>query len=128
MRKHLRRWRLFNRAFDSDVRVEGFIKGDKPDSLTGKLSIGTVTSQPWLESVDKLLPNPSEERIADYMKHEGFILGKNDYEWYRPFDGIYVADAHEKNFVVTKEGVKPVDLYMTEFTQEELRAMGLKTK
>jgi len=122
---YLRRWQLFNEAFDSDVRVEGFIEG-KHDPATGSHRIGMVISQPWIKAQNPLKPNPTEMQIERFMKSFGFLQGKAECEWFRPSDGMYVADAHPENFISTEKGIAPIDFVMKKFSQDELKQLELQ--
>jgi hypothetical protein len=58
---YLRRLKLTNRVFDTDLRLEGIALGKPNFGNEGDLMPYIVTSQSYIERADKKHPHPSEE-------------------------------------------------------------------
>jgi hypothetical protein len=124
---YAKRWEAFNRVFGDKIEVEGFIQGEGEDQFTKGPAYGMVISQPWYEANNKKRPLPTENELSEYMESLGFVKAKGFAQWYRPSDGIYVGDARDDNFMLTREGVRAIDLGVDQLSQADLRALGLKT-
>ncbi len=111
---YLQRLELMNQEFPTDLRLEG-IAFEKPDiAKEGDLRPYIVTSQRLIEAVDKNCQNPSEEEIASMMTKLGFKLLPNScYNWIREYDGVVVTDTKIRNFIVSEEGILPIDLIIS---------------
>jgi hypothetical protein len=113
---YLRRIELSNREFPTDLRLEGIALG-KPDfGNKEELRPYIVTSQRLIEPIDVNCQNPSEEEIAASMMKLGFkLLPENVYNWVRESDGIVVTDARMLNFILSDEGIIPIDLIIAKY-------------
>jgi hypothetical protein len=108
---YLQRLDLMNQEFPTDLRLEGISSG-KPEYEAGDvLRPYIVTSQRYIEIVDDKNPHPSEPEIARFMRGLGFsLLQGSIYNWIRESDGIIVTDAKILNFIISHEGIVPIDL------------------
>jgi hypothetical protein len=108
---YLERIELSNREFPTDLRLEG-IGLSRPNSGNQEnLMPFIVTSQRLIEPIDEKHQNPSEQEIAACMTKLGFkLLPDSVYNWVRESDGVIVTDAKMLNFIVSDEGVLPIDL------------------
>ena len=62
------------------------------------------------------------------MVQEGFrAVPASYFGWYRPADGVVIVDAKPDNFIQTQEGLLPIDLQITQFTEQELSKGGLNS-
>jgi hypothetical protein len=113
--EYLIRQALQDETFGSEIRFEGVNVSDKPSMLLfhppGEPSF--VVSQPFLVAADPTNASPTADRVAEFMRDEGFVEVPGSYfGWVRPADGIAVVDAKPDNFILTEEGVVPIDLQM----------------
>jgi len=128
--EYLERQALQNEVFGSDLRLEGVHASDRPSMIIGEPAgqPSFVVSQGFLESVHPDDLPPTTEQISDFMHEHGFREAPKSYfGWYRPADATVVVDAKPDNFVLTAEGVRPIDLQMAQFTPEEMQSAGLYT-
>ena len=109
---YLRRMDLMNRVFDSGIRLEGVSMGRS--LLTGKgEEPSVVVSQPWHEAANIDAPHPTAAQISEFMRGEGFeALPKSYFGWWRASDGVRVLDARDDNFILSRNGVVPIDLVL----------------
>lgn len=88
--------------------------GQRSDGLS------LVISQPWLNAADEMRPYPTEEQLAPYLKERGFEpLFASFYGWINGDQKLVVLDAKPDNFILTSEGILPIDLLITEITQTD---------
>ena len=90
-----------------DTEQNRAIKATRP----GYLSDGSIiiTSQPWREPADASSPHPSDAEMVEFMQNNGFSqVNLND--WMR-VDGILARDVKPGDFIKTKGGVVPIDVY-----------------
>jgi len=112
---YLRRLILMNRVFDAGLRLEGVMLGRS--LIIGALGEqpSIVTSQPWIRSANPSQPHPSNQEIAEFMESLGFVqVSRLYYGWHRKADGITILDARPDNFILSSEGVVPIDLVVSE--------------
>jgi hypothetical protein len=103
---YLCRIQLINDVFDDDLRFEGITPGETYSALI---------SQPLHEAADPENPLPTPEAITLFMRTLGFeATPGRQFEWFRPSDGVRVFDARPDNYVMTSEGVMPIDLVVTQ--------------
>ena len=77
-----------------------------------------MVSQPFLVAADPMNASPPIERVAEFMQDEGFVEVPGSYfGWVRPGDGVAVVDAKPDNFILTEEGVVPIDLQMAQLLE-----------
>ena len=118
--EYLIRQALQNETFGSEIRFDGVNVSDKPSMIlfhpAGEPSF--VVSQPFLVAADPNNASPAAERVAEFMQDEGFVEVTGSYfGWVRPADGIAVVDAKPDNFILTEEGVVPIDLQMAQLPE-----------
>ncbi len=112
---YLHRLQLMNHVFDSDMRLEGIALGHSPLIGQRGKQPSIVISQPWIRAADLANPHPSEAEIAQFMRKLGFEpLTSVCFGWHRAADGMTVVDARPDNFIMSAEGVVPVDLVVTD--------------
>jgi hypothetical protein len=77
-----------------------------------------IISQAFVVAADPNNASPTAEQVAEFMQDEGFIEVPGAYfGWVRPVDGIAVVDAKPDNFILTKDGVIPIDLQMSQLLE-----------
>lgn len=109
---YLLRMALHIALFGSDLRFLGITISDGLGMLIGQApgQPSAVISQQWIQAANPALPHPSLEQIADFMESKGFHpVVKSFYGWLRP-DGVAVIDAKPDNFILSENGVVPIDL------------------
>lgn len=109
---YLLRMALHIALFGSDLRFLGITFSEGPGMLIGQTpgQPSAVVSQQWIQAENPALPHPSLEEIADFMESKGFSpVRKSFFGWIRK-DGIAVIDAKPDNFIITENGVVPIDL------------------
>jgi len=105
--EYFQRTTLYNRVFDDDMKFEGvvFLGTQKFPCI--------VVSQPFVVARSKVLPYPMDEDIAEYMQRLGFAkIIRAEVAWKRESDGVECYDCHSKNFIMTKNGVVPIDIIL----------------
>lgn len=106
---------LMNRVFGAGLRLEGIL-------LAKSLIIGVqgeqpsiAVSQPWIRPADPLRPHPTNTQITQFMEALGFAqVTRSYYGWHRKEDAITILDARPDNFILSPEGVVPIDLVISE--------------
>jgi phosphoribosylformylglycinamidine synthase len=109
---YLLRMALHIALFGSDLKFEGVSISTEPGLVIGQASgqPSAVISQEWIQAADPSLPLPSLAQIADYMLEKGFHpIAKSFFGWSHP-NGIAVIDAKPDNFILSENGVVPIDL------------------
>jgi hypothetical protein len=122
--EYLRRQALQNKAFGSDLRLEGVSVSDKPSMVIGEKpgQPSFVVSQQWMGGED----SPTLNEISSSLKADGFLpVPKSYFGWYRPSDRLVIIDAKPDNFIKHEGKVTPLDLQMADFSEEEVRRSGL---
>jgi len=105
--EYLRRLELFNTIFDDKITVEGVLSHGQSRSV--------ITSQPWVTAKDKKSESPTPEQIADFMEKLGFTqLFNIDNAWVRKSDGVKCNDCRPPNFILTRKGVVPIDIIVSQ--------------
>jgi len=115
-----------NRVFRADLRLEGLmlakslilgVTGDQPS---------VAISQPWIRSESPESPHPNDGEIAQFMESLGFAqLSRSYYGWRRQKDAITILDARPDNFILSPQGVVPIDLVISESTPQTLETTPL---
>jgi hypothetical protein len=122
--EYLTRMALQLQVFGGDINLEGVFISDQPGLIIGQ-PVGEpslVINQQWYERSAVA----TNEIIHDFLVQEGFRSVPSSYfGWYRPDDRIVIVDAKPDNFILTKEGLIPIDLQMIQFTEEQMIAAGL---
>ena len=113
---YLRRLLLFNKIFLSDLRVEGFCLGGTSLLIGAKgEQVSIILSQKWITALDQTHPHPSLAKIENFMKSLGFTSRASSYfGWYRAVDDVTVLDARPDNFILSAEGIVPIDLVVSQ--------------
>ncbi len=118
--EYLLRQRLQNDLFQDDIRLEGIMISDGPSMIIGQPSGGVsfVISQPWLDAAHPAQPHPSELLIAEFLAKMGFHPIFNALFGYRQEDGTHIIlDAKPDNFILTAQGILPIDLVIAEISE-----------
>ena len=113
--QYLDRQALQNEVFGSDLRLEGVTISERPSMIIGERSgqPSFVVSQRFIEAADPRFPKPNEAQLAAFLEAHGFQpLPRSYFGWLRALDGIVVLDARADNFILSAEGVIPIDLQM----------------
>jgi hypothetical protein len=103
---------LQNEIFQDEIKIEGIRESSGPSIIIGQPANGVsmIFSQPWIEPLDQSNPYPSDEQVAELMMKLGFErLPDAFYGWIHP-EGIVVLDAKPDYFILSPEGVVPIDL------------------
>jgi hypothetical protein len=122
--EYLSRMALHIHVFGSDIQLEGVTITQKPSMLIGQPSgqPSIVISQRWYEKQGIV----TNEDVYELMVQEGFrAVPASYFGWYRPADGVVIVDAKPDNFIKTSDGLLPIDLQMTQFSEQELTSAGL---
>jgi hypothetical protein len=114
---YLHRLMLMNRVFGAGLRLEGItlaksliigVTGDQPS---------IAISQPWIRPADPQRPHPTNPEIAQFMESLGLVqVTRSYYGWHRKADAITILDARPDNFILSPQGVVPIDLVISEAT------------
>lgn len=91
-----------------DTERNRAVKATRPGYLAGGISL--VTSQSWQEPADPSSPHPSIEEMTEYLQSFGFSQVSLT-DWQRP-DGIVARDVKARDFMKTKDGLVPIDLFL----------------
>ncbi len=113
--QYLERQLLQNAVFDGEVVLEGVNVSAKPSMIIGEPAgqPSFVISQPFIETPEENFPTPTEEQIRMFLTEHGFesVVGSY-FGWQRAEDGVAILDARRDNFILSAEGVIPIDLQM----------------
>jgi hypothetical protein len=112
---YLERLELMNQEFPTtDLCLEGIALGKSEYEDREVLHPYIITSQRYIEIVDERRPHPSEPEIENFMRRLGFSLIQDScYNWIRESDGIIVTDTKMLNFIISHEGIVPIDLIIS---------------
>ena len=113
--EYLDRQALQNEVFGSDLRLEGVTISARPSMIIGERSgqPSFVVSQRFIEAADPRFPKPNEAQLVAFLEAHGFQpLPRSYFGWRRTRDGVVVLDARADNFILSAEGVIPIDLQM----------------
>ena len=113
--QYLERQLLQNLIFKSDIVLEGVVVSEKPSMILGEPTGQPcfVISQPFIKALHPDTPGPDESQIADFLMAHGFESIPGSYfGWQRASDGVVILDARRDNFILSVEGVIPIDLQM----------------
>ena len=114
--EYLTRCLLQNQFFGDDLRLEGLCISSGPSFIIGQPAggISIITSQPWIESDDWENPHPGETEIAERMRTLGFEpIPQSFFGWRHPASAVVLLDAKRDNFILSADGIVPIDLQMT---------------
>jgi|GEM_PF-236 len=109
---YLFRMALHIAIFGSDLKFEGIHVSPEAGIIIGQAldQPSAVVSQEWVHAADPEKAAPSFREIAAFMVDRGFTSVPNSFfGWMRP-DGLTVIDAKPDNFILTENGVIPIDL------------------
>ena len=112
---YLRRLELMNQVLGADLRLEGICFGKS--LLLGQTDEqpSMVISQPWIHAANIQQPNPTATEIEQFMESLGFTQLKGAYYgWYREADKVTIVDARPDNFIMSSEGVVPIDVVISQ--------------
>lgn len=113
--EYLERQALQNIVFESGIWLEGVNISSRPSMILGEPSgrPSFVISQEFVEAANPQQPSPTEEQIAEFLRkyHFKWIPGTY-FGWYRREDAVAIVDAKRDNFILSHEGVIPIDLQM----------------
>jgi hypothetical protein len=113
--QYLERQLLQNAIFNSEILLEGVLVSNKPSMIIGESSgqPAFVISQPFIKALQPGTPGPSEPQIAAFLAAHDFEPVTGSYfGWQRVSDGVVLLDARRDNFILSAEGVIPIDLQM----------------
>jgi hypothetical protein len=113
--EYLDRQALQNEVFGSDLRLEGVNISERPSMIIGERpgSPSFVVSQRFIIAADPHFPKPAEPQIAEFLQAHGFApLPRSYFGSVRSADGVVLLDARVDNFILSTEGVVPIDLQM----------------
>jgi hypothetical protein len=111
--EYLHRQALQIEVFESTISLEGVNVSRKPSMLVGHTSgePSFVISQVFIEAEKPGSPLPSEKQISDFLHEYGFSsCAGTHFGWFRKSDSLAITDAKPDNFVLSPEGVVPIDL------------------
>lgn len=113
--EYLDRQALQNEIFASDLKLEGVNISDRDPMVLfqprGEPSF--VVSQGFIQAIDNDNPSPSAQQIAAFLREHEFEPVLNAYfGWIRKGDNVAIVDAKPDNFILSVEGVVPIDLQM----------------
>lgn len=113
--EYLDRQLLQNDSFDGDIVLEGVCISSQTSMIigepTGQPSL--VISQPFIKALNWDAATPTESQIAVFFAAHDFESVPGSYfGWQRVRDGVAVLDARRDNFILSAEGVIPIDLQM----------------
>lgn len=119
--EYLRRMELQAAVFHSDLKLEG-VHIPKESLLNDPLDgPQIVISQPYYEQVDRV----TLKEVAEFLQEAGFErVPDSFYGWVQRSDGVVIQDATTENFVLTDEGLYPLDLQMNVLSSKALREFG----
>jgi len=105
---YLERWHLANVALGDRAELVAVIPTSE--------GVRIVMQQPFVPAADPELPNPDQREINRWLRAAGFEYQSG--AWVRQEDGLVMVDTHEGNFILSPEGLRPVDveLYRLEKT------------
>jgi hypothetical protein len=116
--EYLSRLALQNEVFNDEIILEGAMLHDGPSMIIGapKGVLLLVISQPWIDAANEHQPYPSEEQLTPYLQERGFkkLIG-SFFGWIKDEEQLVVLDAKPDNFILTPDGIIPIDLLITEY-------------
>ena len=81
-------------------------------------------AQSFYPAADEDCPTPTLTVLAEFMQAEGFLsVPDSYYGWVRLGDGVIVTDAKPDNFVLTADGITPIDLQISQVDPVILREL-----
>ncbi len=96
-----------------------FVIGEPPEQPS------FVITQHWYQAA-QADPHPSPRQVETFLRAFGFLPVVGSYfGWVRSEDGVVIVDARTDNFILTSQGVIPIDLQMAQFDPEFLRQQGV---
>ena len=113
--QYLERQLLQNAIFNSAIVLEGVMLSDTPSMIIGEPTgqPSFVISQPFIKALNPVAPGPNESQIATFLSAHGFEQVPGSYfGWQRVADGVVILDERRDNFILSAEGVIPIDLQM----------------
>ena len=111
---YLQRLELMNQNFLTDLRMEGLALGRHEFGNEGELRPYVITSQRYVEIADEDNPHPTEREVEDFMLALRFnLIPGSCFNWFRESDGLIVTDTKQPNFIISHEGIVPIDLIIS---------------
>jgi hypothetical protein len=114
--EYLNRIALTQIVLGDDLKILGVTEA--PDCFEETTWPCIVTSQSWRTAANPDQPNPTREQIEEFLQNLGFKALPRNYGWIREEDNIIIADARPDNFILTEEGVLPIDLLIAQKREE----------
>lgn len=118
--EYLERQALQNEIFASDLRLEGVNISDRPSMVIGT-PVGQpsfVVSQGFIEAAQPANPVPAMAQIEGFLREHDFEPVPGSYfGWIRRADGVAIVDAKPDNFILSVEGVVPIDLQIARISE-----------
>lgn len=97
---YLERWHLANIAFGDSAELVAVIPTTQ--------GVRIVMQQPFVPAASPELPNPDQRDINRWLRAAGFEYQSG--AWVRQRDGLVMVDTHEGNFILSADGLRPVDV------------------
>ncbi len=97
---YLERWHLANVAFGDCAELIAVIPTVEGERI--------VMQQPFVPAANAGSPNPDQRDINRWLRAAGFEYQSG--AWVRQEDGLVMVDTHEGNFILSPEGLRPVDV------------------
>jgi hypothetical protein len=114
---YLRRFELMNRVLGADLQLEGVSFGKSLLIGVQDEQPSMVISQPWIRAANPKQPHPTNAEILKFMESVGFTaLSGAYYGWHRKSDDVTILDALPDNFIMSTEGVVPIDVVISQPT------------
>lgn len=100
--KYLESWWLANIVFGDEAEFLGMIPTDEGYRI--------IVRQPEVAATDTENPHPTKPEINAWLRALGFEYDEG--AWVREADGVVLTDEHEGNFIITPQGIRPIDVHL----------------
>jgi hypothetical protein len=100
-------------AYLESIQLTNLVFGDEAEFLGIILTIAgarLVIRQPEVEAADPDNPHPTKPEINAWLRFAGFDY--NEGAWVREADDVVLEDEHEGNFILTSDGLRPIDVHL----------------
>lgn len=109
--EYFERMIIANQVFEDGIRLEGIVEGDQSS---------IVISQPKVEG-----RMPEQPEITIHLRDKLGFDRVDTLIWYRPTDGLVIADTKRSNFIKTPDGqIVPIDIGACYATPEMALSWG----
>ena len=109
--EYFERMIIANEVFEDGIRLEGIVEGDQSS---------IVISQPKVEG-----RMPEQPEITIHLRDKLGFDRVDTLIWYRPTDGLVIADTKRSNFIKTPDGqIVPIDIGACYATPEMALSWG----